>query len=78
MVICRRGVPLFSFMDSVASYQFYKNNMIVEVPAIWAFSALLLIMIIIAFYFAIFYMIFYIAGWGVTILLRVIGKFLSV
>jgi len=52
--------------------------MIIEVATIWAFSALFLMMIITAVYFSIFFMIFYIAGKFVALLLRTIGKIMSV
>lgn len=52
--------------------------MIVETATIYTFSALLLMVIIMAFYFAIFFMIFYIAGWALAVPIRAIAKLLNI
>lgn len=51
--------------------------MIVETATVWAMSALFLIMVVVAFYFAIFFLIWYIIGWPLSFFLRSIFKMLS-
>lgn len=51
--------------------------MIIETATVWAFSALILMMVVIAVYFAIFFMIFYVMGWAVASFVRPILKILN-
>lgn len=51
--------------------------MVVETATVWALSALLLTMIIVAVYFMIFFFIFWVITWGITLFLRPIFRIMN-
>lgn len=48
--------------------------MVIETATVWSLSALLFVMIVIAFYFTIFFMIWYAIGWGLSKFFKAVIK----
>ena len=51
--------------------------MLAPAPSVWAFTALLVSMLVIVVYLAIFFMAFYIIGWGLAHIVRPVIAFIS-